>query len=118
MDVKVEGEDTFLLTYADPNPEKAKAMVNEMSELFMKHHVERRRRGGDGDGDGVQAPSSATLQPQLDAADKAVRDFKTKHYGALPEQQESNLRTLESDDDGSEHPVDQPRHGQRAPARS
>ena len=24
-----------------------------------------------------------------------MREFKTKHYGALPEQQESNLRTLD-----------------------
>src|SRR4051812_42347765 len=42
MDVKVEGEDTFLLTYADPNPERAKAIVNKVSEVFMKRHVERR----------------------------------------------------------------------------
>src|SRR6185369_1675718 len=84
MDVKVEGEDTFLLTYADPNPEKAKALVNKVAELFMKHHVERR-----------EEVASATVQPQMDAADKAVREFKTKQYGSLPEQQESNLRTLD-----------------------
>jgi uncharacterized protein involved in exopolysaccharide biosynthesis len=31
----------------------------------------------------------------MDAAEKAVREFKTKHYGSLPEQQEGNLRTLD-----------------------
>jgi len=94
MDVKVEGEDTFLLTYADPNPEKAKAVVNKVAELFMKHHVERREQVASATVAAFKA-ELATLQPQMDAADKAVREFKTKHYGALPEQQEGNLRTLD-----------------------
>jgi polysaccharide biosynthesis transport protein len=94
MDVKVEGEDTFLLTYADPNPEKAKALVNKVAELFMKHHVEHRQEVATATVAAFKA-ELATLQPQLEAADKAVREFKTKHYGSLPEQQESNLRTLD-----------------------
>ena len=94
MDVKVEGEDTFLLTYADPNPEKAKAVVNKVSELFMKHHVERREEVATATVAAFKA-ELATLQPQMEEADKAVREFKTKHYGSLPEQQESNLRTLD-----------------------
>jgi uncharacterized protein involved in exopolysaccharide biosynthesis len=94
MDVKVEGEDTFLLTYADPNPEKAKAVVNKVAALFRQHHVERREQVASATVAAFKA-ELATLQPQMDAADKAVREFKTKHYGALPEQQESNLRTLD-----------------------
>jgi uncharacterized protein involved in exopolysaccharide biosynthesis len=94
MDVKVEGEDTFLLTYSDPNPEKAKAVVNKVAALFMQHHVERREQVASATVAAFKA-ELATLQPQMDAADKAVREFKTKHYGALPEQQESNLRTLD-----------------------
>jgi polysaccharide biosynthesis transport protein len=94
MDVKLEGEDTFLLTYADSNPERARAVVNKMADLFMKHHVQER-----------EAVASATvkafqddidsMKPQLDEAEKAVREFKIAHYGALPEQQEGNLRTLD-----------------------
>jgi uncharacterized protein involved in exopolysaccharide biosynthesis len=94
MDVKVEGEDTFLLTYADPNPEKAKAVVNKVSEIFMKRHVERREQVASATVAAFKA-ELATLQPQMEEADKAVREFKGKHYGALPEQQESNLRTLD-----------------------
>ena len=94
MDVKVEGEDTFLLTYADPNPEKAKAVVNKTAELFMKHHVQQREDVANATVTAFKG-ELASIQPQLEAADKAVREFKTKHYGALPEQQESNLRTLD-----------------------
>jgi uncharacterized protein involved in exopolysaccharide biosynthesis len=94
MDVKLEGEDTFLLTYYDPNPERARALVNKMAQLFMQRHVQTREavasatvRAFEADVDG--------LKPQLDETEKAVRDFKIAHYGALPEQQESNLRTLD-----------------------
>src|SRR3954468_11832025 len=31
MDVKLEGEDTFLLTYIDSNPERAKAVANKVA---------------------------------------------------------------------------------------
>jgi uncharacterized protein involved in exopolysaccharide biosynthesis len=94
MDVKVEGEDTFLLTYADPRPERAQAIVNTVAKLFMQHHVEEREAVANA---AVKAFSdeAATLRPQLDAAEKAVREFKIAHYGSLPEQQEGNLRNLD-----------------------
>jgi uncharacterized protein involved in exopolysaccharide biosynthesis len=94
MDVKVEGDDTFLLTYADPNPEKARAIVNQVAEVFMKQQVEHRAQVSSAT---VQAfrDELAQLKPQLDDTDKAVRAYKTKHYGALPEQQEENLRVLD-----------------------
>ncbi len=94
MDVKVEGEDTFLLTYADPNPEKARVVTNKVAELFMEHQVEHREQVASATVAAFKA-ELATLQPQLEAAEKALRDFKMKHYGALPEQQEGNLRTLD-----------------------
>jgi uncharacterized protein involved in exopolysaccharide biosynthesis len=94
MDVKVEGEDTFLLTYADPNPEKAKVIVNKVAELFMKHAVDRREQVANATVVAFKQQLS-DLQPQMETAEKAVREFKTKHYGSLPEQQESNLRTLD-----------------------
>jgi uncharacterized protein involved in exopolysaccharide biosynthesis len=94
MDVHVEGDDTFLLTYADPNPEKAKAVVNKVATLFMQHHVKERELAANATVKAFQGELDK-LKPQLETADKAVREFKGKHYGALPEQQEGNLRTLD-----------------------
>ena len=94
MDVKVEGEDTFLLTYADPNPERARAVVNKVAELFMKHQVEHREEVASATVTAFKGELES-LKPQLDVADKQLREFKGKHYGALPEQQEGNLRTLD-----------------------
>jgi succinoglycan biosynthesis transport protein ExoP len=94
MDVKVEGDDTFLLTYADSNPEKARAIVNKVAELFMKHQVDRRAEVSSATVTAFRA-ELANMKPQLEAADKAVREFKAKHYGSLPEQQEENLRVMD-----------------------
>ena len=94
MDVKLEGEDTFLLTYSDANPERAKAVVNRVAELFMKDQASKREEIASSTVDALRNEVDE-LQPQLDSADKAVRDFKLKHYGALPEQIEGNLRTLD-----------------------
>jgi len=94
MDVKLEGEDTFLLTYVDPSPERAKALVDRVAALFMKDHAERRRKIATATTMALKQEVDA-LKPQLDAADEHVRAFKMAHYGALPEQQESNLRTLD-----------------------
>src|SRR5262249_42971005 len=79
MDVKVEGEDTFLLTYADANPERARAVVNKMSELFIKRHVEQRQELAGATVTALQSEVGA-LWPELVDAEKAVRDYKLKHY--------------------------------------
>lgn len=94
MDVKVEGEDTFLLTYADGHPGRAKAVVNTVAELFMRHQVERRRKIATATTQALFAEVEA-LKPRLGEAEQAVREFKLAHYGALPEQQEGNLRNLD-----------------------
>lgn len=94
MDVKVEGEDTFLVTYVDSDPHRAQAVVNRLAELFMKQHIEQRHRIASATEQALKTEVDA-LKPQLDQADKAVREFKLAHYGALPEQMEGNLRVLD-----------------------
>jgi uncharacterized protein involved in exopolysaccharide biosynthesis len=94
LEVKVEGEDTFLVTYEDRDPAHAQSVVNRLAALFMDEQVERR-----------EAMASATerslseeakqLGPEVTRLEKEIRDFKLKHYGSLPEQQEQNLRLLD-----------------------
>ena len=93
MDVKLEGEDTFLLTYSDSNPDSASAVVIDgraLHEAPCRAPGENRQR---------HRANSALTRSQRSAGDgssrTAVRDFKFKHYGALPEQQEANLRVLD-----------------------
>lgn len=94
MDVKVEGDDTFLLTYTDSTPERARAVVNKVSEVFMKRQIEQRQKMASATTQALRTEVDA-LKPQMDAAEKKIREFKLAHYGTLPEQQEGNLRTLD-----------------------
>ncbi len=94
MDVKLEGEDTFLLSYSDANPERAQALVNRVADLFMRAAVHRREQVATATTQALRDEASS-LRPELDQAEKKVRELKLAHYGALPEQQESNLRTLD-----------------------
>src|SRR5262249_54020215 len=43
----------------------------------------------------VLVDSAQKLRGELDAADRKIATFKRQHYGALPEQQEENLRNLD-----------------------
>jgi uncharacterized protein involved in exopolysaccharide biosynthesis len=94
MDVKVEGEDTFLLQYSDPDPDRAQAVVDKMAQIFMRRQGERRQKIATATTEALRAESAA-LKPSVDAAAERVRDFKLTHYGALPEQLEANLRALD-----------------------
>jgi polysaccharide biosynthesis transport protein len=94
MDVKLEGEDTFLLTYTDSNPDRARAIVDKVSQLFMKAQVDRREQVATATEEALRKEVE-TLKPEMQKADEAVRKFKLEHYGSLPEQLEGNLRNLD-----------------------
>jgi uncharacterized protein involved in exopolysaccharide biosynthesis len=94
MDVRLEGEDTFLLTYIDSNPERARAIVNKVAELFSQRYVERREQIASATANALRAEVDA-LRPKLEESERAIREYRVKHYGALPDQQEGNLRLLD-----------------------
>jgi uncharacterized protein involved in exopolysaccharide biosynthesis len=94
MDVKLEGEDTFLLTYSDSSPDRARAIVDRVAQLFMKQQVERRQEVATATEKALQDEVDA-LKPEMQKTDEAVRKYKLEHYGALPEQLEGNLRNLD-----------------------
>jgi uncharacterized protein involved in exopolysaccharide biosynthesis len=94
MDVKLEGDDTFLFTYTDSNPERARAVADKVAALFIAAQVERRRQVATATEQAL-SDEVGELRPELQTAEKAVRDLKLARYGALPEQLEGNLRNLD-----------------------
>src|SRR5262249_42332184 len=94
MEVKLEGDDTFLLTYEDGDAARARAVANGVAAHFVDHAVEQRMQA-------ARATRAALveelerLRPELARRERVVREFKMAHYGSLPEQQEENLRTLD-----------------------
>jgi uncharacterized protein involved in exopolysaccharide biosynthesis len=94
MEVKVEGEDTFLLTYEDSDAVRAREVVNQVVNRFIADQVERRNEVATATERALR-DEVERLRPQLAQLEGKVRDFKLAHYGSLPEQQEENLRTLD-----------------------
>lgn len=94
IEVKVEGEDSFLLTYEDGDPQRAKEIVNAVADRFMTEQVKQRNEMARATESALEQ-EAASLRPAVEALESKVRDFKLAHYGSLPEQQEQNLRTLD-----------------------
>jgi succinoglycan biosynthesis transport protein ExoP len=94
LEVKVEGEDTFLLTYQDRDAARAQAVVNRVAARFVERQVRRREQVAAAT-EHALAAEVADLRPRLSELEGGVRGFKLAHYGSLPEQQEENLRTLD-----------------------
>ena len=94
MEVKVEGEDTFLLSYEDSDAARAREVVNGVATRFINKQVDRREEVATAT-EKALTDEVGRLRPELDRLEGAIREYKLAHYGSLPEQQEENLRTLD-----------------------
>ncbi|HEX2573247.1 MAG TPA: hypothetical protein VH877_27100 [Polyangia bacterium] len=94
LEVKVEGDDTFLITYDDADPARAQAVVNTLAKRFIEQQVMRRQAIARGTYEALAAEEKR-LAPEVQTLETRIREFKFAHYGALPEQQEQNLRVLD-----------------------
>jgi polysaccharide chain length determinant protein (PEP-CTERM system associated) len=94
LDVKVEGETAFELTYRSREPELAAKVANRLPEIFADETLKGRQ---------AQAARATELFiGEVEALKKAVTEwekriaqFKVDHMGELPEQLEMNMRGLE-----------------------
>ena len=94
MEVKLEGDDTFLISYEDTDAARAREVVDRVATKFIARQVARREQIAAA-AERALADEVARLRPELERFESRVRTFKAAHYGALPEQQEENLRTLD-----------------------
>jgi uncharacterized protein involved in exopolysaccharide biosynthesis len=94
LEVKVEGEDSYLVSYEDREPQTAQLVVDALADRFIHRQVERRAEVAQAT---VRAFDEETraLRPRLSKLESQVRAFKAAHNGALPEQLEANLRNLD-----------------------
>ncbi|HLL54421.1 MAG TPA: Wzz/FepE/Etk N-terminal domain-containing protein [Myxococcaceae bacterium] len=94
LEVKVEGENAFELTYSSNNPETAAKVANRLPEIYAEQALKVRQgqasRAAQLFGDEV-----TTLKKQLSDWEQKIIQFKVAHMGELPEQLEMNMRGLE-----------------------
>ncbi len=96
LDARQEGTDTFVVTFEDGDPAKAKAFLAALTESYAL--------GRNGEMS-TRAAAAAFLQaqveemrPRVTEAEAEVEKYRMEHYGALPDQLDSNLRVLDENE--------------------
>lgn len=94
LEVKVEGDNAFELTYSSRDPETAAKVANRLPAIFAEETLKLRQ---------AQAQRATqlfqdeikNLGQAVTAWEKRIAEFKVGHMGELPEQLEMNMRAVE-----------------------
>lgn len=88
------GTMAFEVSYTSPNPERAMQVANKLATDYIEENMKIREQ--------LSLGTTGFLQQQLDEArqrlekyEQQVTLYKRQHLGELPEQLDSNLRTLD-----------------------
>lgn len=91
--IRVQGNDAFTISFVHREPEMAMKVTNRLAGMFIEN-TGRLREQAFQDAKGFTQSSLDESKKMLDQAELAVRQFKEKYLGALPEQLDANLATL------------------------
>lgn len=84
---------SFNINYSARSPETARAVTNELCNLFINENLEVRQQQSKATTDFLENQLQAARQ-DLAEQEQKVKDFKDKHLGELPGQVEANLQVL------------------------
>ena len=83
----------FKITYSGEEPRLVAQVTNELASLFIEENLKARERMATGTADFMGNQLEETRK-KLEAQEALLRDFKLKHVGEMPEQQNTNLQML------------------------
>ena len=98
IDVKVQGRSgtntTFSVSFEGENPQKVMRVTSTLTSLFIEENLKNRE---------IQAESTSNfiikelgmIEEQLKKKEEALRHFRERNMGQLPQQLEANLRIFE-----------------------
>lgn len=94
LEVKVEGENAFELTYSSRDPQVAARVANRLPAIFAEETLKLRQAQA------ARATQLFTdevenLKKNVSSWEQKIAQFKVDHMGELPEQLEMNMRGLE-----------------------
>lgn len=84
---------SFNISYSARSPETARAVTNELCNLFINENLEVRQQQSKATTDFLENQLQAARQ-ELAEQEQKLKDFKDKHLGELPGQVEANLQVL------------------------
>ncbi|MBZ0271422.1 GumC family protein [bacterium] len=94
IQLRVEGKDAFTLYFQGPDPYLVMQVTNKIGSLFIESTSESRERQASDTVTFLES-SRDELKVQLEEAEDKIQKFKAIHIGALPEQTQSNLQTID-----------------------
>jgi len=99
IDVSVHGNrrgsgDAFTISYIGKDPEVTKQITNALAAMFINENLKIREQYAEGTTEFIEGELGKAKQ-DLERQEETLSNFKRKHMGALPEQLNANLRTLD-----------------------
>ena len=94
--IKVEfrRNNVFQLSFESDNPEKAKQITGRIASLFIEQNLQVREQQAMGTKSFMTAEADR-LRKELEEQETVVNQYKAAHRFELPDQLDSNLRTIE-----------------------
>jgi polysaccharide chain length determinant protein (PEP-CTERM system associated) len=94
LEVKVEGDNAFELTYGYSDPQTAAKATNRLPEIYAEQEVQL-RQGQAARATALFADQMENLKATVTGWERKIAQFKVERLGELPEQMEMNMRGLE-----------------------
>jgi len=94
IEVKVMGKDAFTIAYMGSDPKTVMGVTNTLASLFIEENLKVREQQAEGTSEFLVS-ELAEAEKELEKQEKDLKEFKGKYMGALPQQMDANLRTLD-----------------------
>lgn len=85
---------SFSLSYRDPSPEIARDIATELVDLYLEENLMARSRAVTDTREFLETEADR-LEGELANIEEKISKFKQENQGALPDQQDINIRTFE-----------------------
>lgn len=86
--------DAFSVSFIGTNPEVTMHVTNTLASLFIDENLKSREEYAEGTSDFISTELE-NARRELETQESALRGFKERNMGSLPQQLDANLRTLD-----------------------
>lgn len=92
--VELRRNNVFELSFESDNPEKAKQVTSRLASLFIHQNLQVREQQAEGTKSFINAETER-LRKELEEQETVVNQYKAAHRYELPDQLDTNLRSLD-----------------------
>jgi polysaccharide chain length determinant protein (PEP-CTERM system associated) len=97
LDIEIKviaGNNAFTVSYVGKDPAVVMNVTNTLASLFIEENLRLREQQAEGTSEFL-AGEHAVAKRELEKLERTLKEFKEQHMGALPEQMDANLHTLD-----------------------